>query len=89
MKTTTKQETDSYNETRTIHAIELDYLNLGNNFTSTHFDNALKDHKEYQEVKDYLRMQDCNDDFLITASGNYGKVSTRETSLYDMDSYFD
>jgi len=70
------QNTEYYGEKFNLHIITLDSLNLGNNFTESHFKNALNEHEKYEDLKDYLRSQDVSDDFKIIAQGNYCKVSS-------------
>ena len=60
----------------TLHTIEVDYLNVGNNFTFEHFKSALKKHEQYEDIKDYIRSIHYLDEFKIVANGNYGKVDS-------------
>ncbi len=78
-----------YGEINTLHTIELSHLNLGNNFTSEHFKKALQENEEFEDLSEYLSHQDCNDNYIINAQGNYGKVSTGECSVYECNIYLD
>ena len=76
MEITTKKQKDYYNDTTTLHTIKLEYLNLGNNFTFEHFEEALIESGYKILIEDYLDSQECTDEYIITAQGNYGTVTS-------------
>lgn len=88
MKIEIEHVTNAYNDKYNLHKIKLDYLNLGNNFTETHFKKALRENKNYNDIKEYLYSKDCSDEFVITARGNYSDVSSLIYTIYEVDTLF-
>tara|TARA_R110002020_G_scaffold177559_1_gene370324 strand:+ start:192 stop:485 length:294 start_codon:yes stop_codon:yes gene_type:complete len=78
------EDVDFNEHIATLHTIEVDYLNVGNNFTFEHFKSALKEHEQYEDIKDYIRSIHYLDEFKIIANGNYGKV---DSSIILVDEY--
>ena len=53
------------------HIISNFSLNLGNNYTTKHFAEALKE--EQEDIINYLRSVDISDSIVFLYQGNYGK----------------
>ena len=57
-----------------IHTIKLDYINLGNNFTTKQFFEAIKE-LDNDELNSYLRSNiDNADDIIFISSGNFPPI---------------
>ena len=63
------------------HIISNFSLDLGNNYTTHQFAEALK--KEQEDIVDYLRDVDLSDSVVFIYQGNYGKHKD-EWSVYDL-----
>jgi hypothetical protein len=80
-KKNTIKEEFKVREKNGVHLITDFNLNLGNNYTSHHFADALKD--EQPDIVDYLSSLDYSDSVIFKYNGKYGKHEDK-WSLYDL-----
>jgi len=62
------------------HTIVLDHLDLGNNFTQSHFMDAICKHKDIDEIFDYISEIESDSEVTIMADIKFG-YSTTETYI--------
>lgn len=84
MKVKTTKETNKHDETVYFYQIELEYLDLGNNFTLNHFINSLIESEELHEVLECLGEAYENDYCSIYAKGNHSNVVLNEYNCWEL-----
>ena len=68
-----------------LHSITLPDLDLGNNFTQSHFNSAIQNSEFLEDIKDYINQIEFTDDYILIAEGNFGLVNSGECSPYDFN----